>query len=665
MRTLRRRWQPIACSDRPAGHRDGLRHDRRSTLRHDRRGAVALVTALLLPVLLGAVGLGVEASAWTYQTIQLQRAADISALAAAKVLNNGSTAYTAATAALNVAELNGISAAARSWSAGSNKLSDAYASAQLVSGIRSSSDQAFKVTVNRTVSPVIAALFLSGNVTLTASAWAEVVQVMANTPQPCVFGLAKEASPGTVLGVNLNGGSGLNTGGCAIRANADVQVVGGSTMTTSAIYSGGTISVGGGTKVQAAGGAATNFYANNDIDIGYSFGGGSNGSGILTGNAYAAGNINANGGSTITGVANAGGSITNNSSTMSGATTAVGNITTSGGSAVINANATAGGNITMNAGAITGTVAASGTLAVNNGATVNGATSAGAVTVNVGTVTGAVNTSGALAINSGSHVNGNVDAASIAISNGYISGNTTSTTRATYPGWESNAISGTQSIGSAASDPSAPTSPGSPGTISDPYATNAAVTAALGNLGGSSPGGAINVSWNPAPVVLQPGTYSSITTNFWTNFGSTSAVTFAPGTYYVNGNVSLSGYVAGSGVTIVASGTVQIAAGTVSLSAPLAQATSGIPGMLLIGKTSSAFTLISSGNTATLAGVIYFPNAPLTITGGVTATSANCLELIASTVTITGGSSLGGTCQTFGATTFSATPGLTTVALAQ
>ena len=658
MRTLRRRWQPIVRSDRP------FRHP--ATLYLDRRGVVALVTALLLPVLLGAIGLGVEASAWTYQTVQLQRAADLAALAAAKLLSNGSTTFVAATAALNVAELNGVSAATRTWNSGSNTLSDSHATAQLVSGIRSSSDQAFKVTVHRSITPMLVAPFLStSRLTLSATSWAELVQVAANTPQPCVFGLAKESSPGTVLGVSLSGGSGLNTGGCAVRANADVQVVGSGTSTTAAIYSGGTISVGGGSRVQASGGASANLYANNDIDIGYSFGGGSNGSGVLTGNAYAAGNINANGGSSISGVAAAGGSITNTSSTMSGTTTAVGNITTSGSNAQIKANTSAGGNITMNAGAITGTVAASGTLAVNNGATISGATNAGAVTVNVGTITGAVNTSGAMAINNGSHVNGNVDAASIAISNGYISGNTTSTTKATYPGWENNAISGTQSIGSAASDPSAPISPGSPGTIGDPYASNAAVTSALGNLGGSSPGGAINVQWNAAPVVLQPGTYSSITTNFWTNFGSTSAVTLSPGTYYVNGDVNLSGYVAGSGVTIVASGKVQIAAGTVALSAPLAQATSGIPGMLLIGKTSSAFTLISSGNTASLAGVIYCPNAPLTITGGVTATSANCLELIAYTITITGGSTVGGACQSFGATSFSATPALTTVALVQ
>ena len=74
MRTLRRRWQPIVRSDRP------FRHP--ATLYLDRRGVVALVTALLLPVLLGAIGLGVEASAWTYQTVQLQRAADLAALLA-------------------------------------------------------------------------------------------------------------------------------------------------------------------------------------------------------------------------------------------------------------------------------------------------------------------------------------------------------------------------------------------------------------------------------------------------------------------------------------------------------------------------------------------------------------------------------------------------------
>ncbi len=637
---------------------------KKNRLLPDQHGVVALVTALLLPLLLGAIGLGVEASAWTYQTVQLQRTADVAALAAARVLNNGATAAVAAAAALDVAELNGISAAPRSWNAGAGTLSDAYATAQLVSGIRASRNPAFKVTVLRQITPVIAALFLGRtSLTLTASAWAEVVQVAANTPQPCILGLATETAPGTVLGVNLNGGSGLNTGACAIRANADVQVVGAATTTTAAIYSGGTISVGGGARVQASGGAAASLSAANDIDIGYSFGGGSNGSGTVTGNASAAGNINVNGSSTITGVADAGGSITVNSSTIDGATSAAGNLTMNSG--LINAATTAGGTVTLNAGTISGAVADSGPLTLNNGASISGPISAAAVTVNVGTITGAVNTSGTLAINSGSRVIGNVDAASIAISNGTIQGNTISTTQATTPAWESSAISGTQSLGRAGSAPAAPSAPGSPGTISDPYASNAAVAAALAGLGGASPGGAINVQWSPAPVVLQPGTYSSITTNFWSNFGSTPAVTFAPGTYYVNGNVSLSGYVAGSGVTIVASGTVQIGAGAVSLTAPLAQAAGGVPGMLLIGTTTSAVTLISGGNTATLAGVIYFPHAPLTVTGGVTATSANCLEVIAATVTITGGSSLGGTCQSFGAASFAATPALTTVALVQ
>ncbi len=656
MRTPRRRWPPfVSCAEL---------HGPRRSLQDDQRGAVALVTALLLPALIGAIGLGVEASAWTYQSVQLQRAADMAALAAAKVLSNGASTQTAAAAALNVAELNGIGAATRSWNAGTNTLSNSYASAQLVSGIRSSSDQAFKVIVHRTVTPVLASLFIgSGNLTLTSTAWAELVQVSTSTPQPCVVGLATENSPGTVLGVNLNGGSGLNTGGCVVRSNSDVQVIGGTTMTTAGIYSGGTVSVGGGSRVQGASGAATNIYSKNDVDIGYSFGGGSNGSGTLTGNAYAAGSVNVNGSSTISGLADAGGSITINSGTISGAATAVGNLTMNNG--LISSATTVGGNITMNAGTINGAVTGSGTLTVNNGASISGQTSAGAVTVNVGSITGAVNSTGATTINNGSRINGNVASGSIAITNGYIVGNTISTSRATYPGWENNAISGTQSLGSAPSDPSAPTVPGSPGTISDPYASNSAVSTALAQLGGASSGGAINVQWNPTAVVLQPGTYSSITTNFWTNFGNTTAVTFSPGTYYVNGDVNLSGYVSGSGVTIVTSGKVQINAGSVSLRAPLAQAITGIPGMLLVGNTSSAFTLISSGNTATLAGVIYFPNSALTITGGVSATSANCLELIAYSVTITGGSSVGGTCQSFGATSFSATPGITTVALVQ
>ncbi len=545
------------------------------SLIRDRRGAIAMSLALLMPVVLGATGLVVEVSSWQAQILKLQRTADAAALCAAQLLNTGSTAQVAATAAANLIEMNGIPAATRSWNAGTNTLTNSYITITLTTGVRSATDQAFKVRISKPATLVLAKLVLSAStVPLAAQAWAELIQSGAATPQPCIVGLAKEATPGTVTGVSISGNSPLNSGNCAVRSNADILVTGGDAVTANAVYSGGNVTVSGGSSLTATNGVFTTA----DINV--------SGTSTITGNTASHGNTNLSGNGKIVGTVAAGGNISMLSSTINGNTSATGSTTVDGYSSL----------------------------------------------------------------------NGNAASGSISVPNGFINGNTTSVSAPSVNQWSGH-VSGSEGTGAD------PTAPSSPGTISDPYGSNAAVTAALAKLG--SGGTAINQGWAANPVVLQPGTYSSITTADWQTFGNATAVTFAPGTYYVNGNVSLSGYVAGSGVTIVASGTVQIQAGTVSLSAPLATATQGIPGMLLVGKTSTGFTLISSGNTASLAGVMYFPNAPVTITGGVTATAAGCLELIASTVTIGGGSTVGGNCSSFGATSFSATAPVTVVALVQ
>jgi len=52
-------------------------------LRADQRGTVAVLMALLLPVLIGVLGIGFEISNWYLQTRSMQNAADLAAIAAA------------------------------------------------------------------------------------------------------------------------------------------------------------------------------------------------------------------------------------------------------------------------------------------------------------------------------------------------------------------------------------------------------------------------------------------------------------------------------------------------------------------------------------------------------------------------------------------------------
>ncbi len=60
-------------------------------LARDERGGIAIMLALLLPLLVGAVGIGVEAGLWFAQRRSLQAAVDASAMAAALEVASGST----------------------------------------------------------------------------------------------------------------------------------------------------------------------------------------------------------------------------------------------------------------------------------------------------------------------------------------------------------------------------------------------------------------------------------------------------------------------------------------------------------------------------------------------------------------------------------------------
>lgn len=72
----------------------------------DRKGAITVVSALMMPVILGFVGLGVDTSMWITQKRELQTAADAAALAAAHEISNG-FADNAEAAALKEAQNNG------------------------------------------------------------------------------------------------------------------------------------------------------------------------------------------------------------------------------------------------------------------------------------------------------------------------------------------------------------------------------------------------------------------------------------------------------------------------------------------------------------------------------------------------------------------------------
>jgi Flp pilus assembly protein TadG len=203
-------------------------------LRGDRRGSVALLMAMTTPSLVMAVGIGVEVTRWTVVKLELQRTADVAALAGAAEYALASNAQNAANAAASVAELNGAAGATtRTWAAGSQTLTDNQVTAQVAAGVRNSQNTGVTVTITQTVPLALTQVMSSlSSVTISASGWAEV----AANVQPCI--LALDPSGG---GVTAQGNPNLTATGCSVRSNASISTGGSASMTAAAFYVNGSI----------------------------------------------------------------------------------------------------------------------------------------------------------------------------------------------------------------------------------------------------------------------------------------------------------------------------------------------------------------------------------------------------------------------------------------
>lgn len=225
-----------------AGHRRwrrfcqglGLGREVLARLGAARRGAVALIVALVLPVLLGVIALALEVGSWATARIDVQRQADIAAMTAAVQYANGvSSATTAAqqstlsnaaiTAGTKLSAVNGVTAA-----------NNASLALTQVSGVTSASDVAFKAVTSRQMSLSIGRVLSNlTSVTISSTAIAEITGSVGGGGQPCVFSLDK-TSTGT--GVSVTGNSHVTASGCTVRSNNGIKILGSSSITADAVY---------------------------------------------------------------------------------------------------------------------------------------------------------------------------------------------------------------------------------------------------------------------------------------------------------------------------------------------------------------------------------------------------------------------------------------------
>jgi hypothetical protein len=227
----------------------------------ERRANVAVLAGLMMPVFLGASGLGVEASNWGVLQNELQRTADAGVIAAALVYQTTANAQTAANAAADLVELNGVTGAtSRTWNSSTNTLTDNLITVKKVTGIRSSSDTAFEVTIQQSFPLAIAKLFVTGDsVTIASGSWSELVS--AASTQPCIAALGT-----TSTAVYVTGSATISGAHCAVRSNGGVSLTGSASITAASVVAANSITTTGSAAVHAtetpSDGTITDPYAN-------------------------------------------------------------------------------------------------------------------------------------------------------------------------------------------------------------------------------------------------------------------------------------------------------------------------------------------------------------------------------------------------------------------
>lgn len=217
-------------------------------LARDERGVIIVMFALLLPIMIGFVGLGVEIAFWFQDRRDLQTAADAGAIAGAYEIAEGRVS-SADTVAQREAENNGWSSAnGDGITVNNDQINSTFPS----SGNFDADTNAIEVILTRTLEPLFIGYFMD-SLTLTAGA---VATTVAGGADACVLALA-DGDPGQA--VKIAGGSNVTLSGCAIAINSTdnqaLKITGTAQLTTDCVYieGGGGVSGNDPTTTQCSG----------------------------------------------------------------------------------------------------------------------------------------------------------------------------------------------------------------------------------------------------------------------------------------------------------------------------------------------------------------------------------------------------------------------------
>ncbi len=169
----------------------------------DEAGSIAIVAAIILPLVVGGLGLGAETGYWYMMQRKLQHAADVSAHAAGVRKRAGAIKSQIDVAALNIAMSTGFSPSVGAIVVNSPPLA----------GIKSGSADSVEVLLTHVQSRLLSAIFSNTSVTIKARA---VASIIAGS-KACVLALAPTASGA----VTVSGSTAVTLNGCDIASNSN------------------------------------------------------------------------------------------------------------------------------------------------------------------------------------------------------------------------------------------------------------------------------------------------------------------------------------------------------------------------------------------------------------------------------------------------------------
>lgn len=216
-------------------YRSGLFHE----FMRDQSGSYVILSALLMPVLVGTAGLGTEVGWWYYKHKNMQSAADSGAVSAATAVTAG-------------ADLSAEAYAVTANYGYTNAVNNVTVTVNQppTTGNYTSKPQAVEVVVSQPQQRLLSALFGSDPVLITARAVA-----LPNSGTGCVLALNSSARPA----VNVSGGNQLNLVKCNLYSNSNagpsLNVAGSATVSANQVGVVGDVS--GASSITATNGVRT------------------------------------------------------------------------------------------------------------------------------------------------------------------------------------------------------------------------------------------------------------------------------------------------------------------------------------------------------------------------------------------------------------------------